>query len=84
LLENRLGHQRNAVALIRVNERGAPHLVTIGDSAIAVVPLSTRRPMNLGGGKIARALKGSEGVACHKHPLFQRFAALEGTKDVFA
>jgi hypothetical protein len=39
LLDNRLGHERNDFALIGVNERGAQHLVTIGHSAIAVVPL---------------------------------------------
>jgi hypothetical protein len=82
LRDDRLGHQRNDCALIGVHERGAQHLVTRGDSAMAGVPLSTRRTVHLVGGNRARTIEGSEGVAFHTHHRFQRFAALEGAQDV--
>jgi len=82
LLDNRLGHQRHDCALIGVNERGAQHLVPIGDGAMAVMRCQTRVTVHLVGGNIARTIEGSEVVAFHKHHLFKRFAALEGAKDV--
>ena len=36
---NRLGHERNDSPLVRMDERGAQHLMRIGDGPIAVDPL---------------------------------------------
>src|ERR687892_2285421 len=41
----------------------------------------TRRTVNLLGGKVARAIEGQEVVALDKDHLFERFAALQGSKD---
>jgi hypothetical protein len=40
-LDNRLGHERNDCALIGVHERGAQHLVRIGDGAMVVMRFQT-------------------------------------------
>lgn len=58
LLDNRLGHERNDFALIGMNERGAQHLVPIGNEAIAVMRCQTRVTVNVVGGKIACAIEG--------------------------
>ena len=58
LFDNRLGHQRNDVALVGVNERRTQQLMGLGDGAVAVVLFQTRLAVNLLGGKIAGAIEG--------------------------
>src|SRR2546430_1073313 len=82
VLHHGLGYQGNHFAPIGVDERSAQHLMGIGDGAMAVVPLSTRGPVNLLRGKIPRAIESYKVVALDKHHLLKHFAALQGAKDV--
>jgi hypothetical protein len=82
VLHKGCGHQGNHCAPIGVNEHGTHPLRGIGKSAMAVVPLSTRRTMHLLGGKIARAIEGYKGVALDQPHLLKGFPTLQSAQDV--
>src|SRR5215510_11802770 len=80
-VHNRLGHEWNDGPLVRMDKRGAQHLMRIGDGPIAVAPLSTRGTVNRLGRKILRTIQGQEIMAIQKRHRFQRLAALKLPKD---
>jgi len=57
LLDDRLGHQGQHFAPIGVDESRAQPLVTLGDRAVAVMRVQTRRTVNLLGGEIPRTIE---------------------------
>ena len=58
LLHNRFGHQWNHFTLVRMDNRGAQHLVIIRDRPVSVDLVQTRRTVNRLGGNIACAIEG--------------------------
>jgi len=57
LLDDRLRHERDHGALLRMDERSASQLVAIGDRAMTVLHCQTRRTVNLRGGEVSRAIE---------------------------
>ena len=58
LVDNGFWHQRNHGPQVRMNNRGAQHLMKIGDRTIAVDFVQTRGTVNGLGGKIPRPIEG--------------------------
>ena len=56
-LHDRFRHQGNHGTQVRMNNRGAQHLMKIGDGPIAVDFLQTRGTVNGLGGKIPRPIE---------------------------
>ena len=81
MLHNRFRHERNDGPLVRMDNRGAQHLMRIGDRPIAVDSVQTRGTVNRLGGKILRAIERQEVMAIQKRHRFQRLATLELPKD---
>jgi hypothetical protein len=77
----RLGHERHDGPLGRMEDRGAQHLMRIGDGPIAVEPAETGGAVHRLGRKIPRAIKGQEIMAIKKCHRFQRLASLPLPKD---
>jgi hypothetical protein len=82
LFDNGLRQQRDDFALLGMQEGCPQPLMRRGHGAVSLLFLSTRRTVNLVGGKRARAIEGQERVPLHKHPLLEHLASLELTKDV--
>ena len=82
LCDNGLRHQGNDFALIGMHARCPQHLMSIGHRAMSMRLFSTRRTVNLCGGARARAIEGQEVVTLDTHPLLERLASLELTKDL--
>ena len=80
LFDNRLGHERNDVALVGVDEGRPQQRMSRGDGAVSVGCFQTRLAVNLLGGKRAGALESSEGMALDKDHLFKDCATLPVTK----
>ena len=81
LLDNRFGHERNHFTKIRMDDRGAQHLVIIGDRAVAVFLVQARVTVDGRGGEIPGAIEGHQIMAIEKHHGFKRLATLELSKD---
>ena len=81
LVHNGFGHQRNHFTKVRMDNRRAQHLVRIGDGTVAVDLVQTRLTVNRLGGEIPRAIEGEQIGPLKEHHRFQRFAALELSKD---
>jgi hypothetical protein len=64
-----------------MDHRRAQHLVRIGDGTVAVDLAQTRLTVNRLGGEIPRAIEGEQIGSLKEHHRFQRFAALELSKD---
>ena len=80
-VRHRFGHERNDGPLVRMDDRGAQHLMRIGYRPIAVDSASTGGAVNRLGRKIPCAIQSQEIMAikpCHR---FQRLATRELPKD---
>ncbi len=76
LLHDRFRHQGNHGPHVRMDNRGAQHLMGIGDGPVAMHLLQTGRTVNRLGGERARAIE-RQSIAVLKEPhRFQRLAAL--------
>jgi hypothetical protein len=80
LCDNRLGHERNDVALVGVDEGRPQQRMSRGDGAVSVGCFQTRLAVTRLGGKRAGALESSEGMALDKDHLFKDCATLPVTK----
>ncbi len=80
-VRTRFGHERNDSPLVRMDDRGAHHLMRIGYRPIAVDAASTGSAVHRLGRKIPCAIQSQETMAikpCHR---FQRLATLEVPQD---
>ena len=82
LLDDRLGCQRDDFLEVGMDEGGRQQLMGIGDVAVAMLLHQARGAMDLGGGKIGRAVQRHQVVAVQIDETFERLAALQATEDL--
>ena len=82
LLDDRLGCQRDDFLEVGMDQGGPQQLMGIGDVAVAMLLHQARGAMDLGGGKIGRAVQRHQVVAVQIDETFECLAALQATEDL--
>src|SRR5947209_7325999 len=82
LLEDRLGHQRDDFAEVRMHQHSSQQLMVVRDGAIAMPPFQTVRAMDLLRREIPRTIEGEQVVAIEEGQRLESFAPLQLTEDV--
>ena len=82
LLDDRLGCQRDDFLEVGMDQGRPQQLMGIGDVAVAMLLHQARGAMDLGGGKIGRAVQRHQVVAVQIDETFERLAALQATEDL--
>src|SRR5947209_20479000 len=82
LLDDRLRHQGDDLAELRMDERRPQQLMRIRDGTRLALLLQARGAMNGLGGEVGRAIQGQEVAALEEDQGLQRLAALPLAEDV--